>query len=618
MTDKELIQAFLDRYLLTISKPGRYTGGEFNQITKNWEQTELHFAFAFPDVYDIGLPNLGMSILYDQVNRRDDALAERVYAPWEDMEVLMRSHSIPLFSLESKQPLKKFDVVGFTLPYETLYTNLLNMLDLSGIPLRSGERSNDDPLILAGGHACFNPEPMHAFIDAFVIGEGEEIIHEIAEVVKAHKQAAAPRLDLLKALDDLPGIYVPSFYAVSYAEDGLIKEIHHIHKPEKTFVQKRIVKKLPKPVTNFLVPNVKAVNERAVIEIMRGCSRGCRFCQAGMITRPVRERPASEILEALEQSIESTGYEEVSLLSLSSSDHSQIAELIPQVMRMSESRNVTFSLPSLRVESFGPELIASMAGKRKGNFTIAPEAGSDVMRTRINKSIDGEDILATATQIFKMGWTNLKLYFMIGFPDETLEDIEGIVDLTRQIRSIGKRLVGGRVKIHISVNTLIPKAHTAFQWLGFSEKESILEKYRLIQSGLKNTGIKLDWPDYDNSMLEVWLSRGDRRLSDVIEAAWRGGARFDAWHEYYDVDIWQNAFGSNNIDPTFYSTRSRCTDEILPWDHIHTGVSKKYLLSELEKSRALETTADCRQICHGCGIQANYTISCENIRTESL
>ena len=345
---------------------------------------------------------------------------------------------------------------------------------------------------------------------------------------------------------------------------------------------------------------------------------GCRFCQAGMITRPVRERPASDILEALEQSINSTGYEEISLLSLSSSDHSQIAELIPQVMRMSESRNVSFSLPSLRIESFGPELIASMAGKRKGNFTIAPEAGSDVMRTRINKSIDGEDILATATQIFKMGWTNLKLYFMIGFPDETLEDVQGIVDLTRQIRSIGKRLVGSRVKIHISVNTLIPKAHTAFQWLGFSEKESILEKYRLIQTGLKNTGIKLDWPDYDNSMLEVWLSRGDRRLSEVIEAAWRGGARFDAWHEYYDVGIWQTAFENNHIDPAFYSTRSRCTEEILPWDHIHTGVSKKYLLSELEKSRALETTSDCRQICHGCGIQANYAISCDSIRTGGL
>lgn len=617
MTDRNDIQAFLDRYLLTVTKPGRYVGGEYNQIRKNWEQTELHFAFAFPDIYDIGLPNLGMAILYDQVNQRADALAERVYAPWEDMEALLREHAMPLFSLESKQPLKDFDVIGFSLPYETLYTNMLNMLDLSGIPLHSSERGNDDPLILAGGHACFNPEPMHAFMDAFVIGEGEEIVHEIAEVVKAHKAAGTSRLELLSALDAIPGIYVPSFFEVIYHEDGLIKEILNTQNPEKTSVQKRIVKKLPKPVTNFLVPNVKAVNERAVIEIMRGCSRGCRFCQAGMITRPVRERPAAEILKALQQAITSTGYEEVSLLSLSSSDHSQIAELIPQVMQLSESRDVSFSLPSLRVESFGPELIASMQGKRKGNFTIAPEAGSDAMRARINKSIDSQDILATATQIFKMGWTNLKLYFMIGFPDETMQDVQGIVDLTRQVRAIGKQLVGGRVKVHVSVNTLIPKAHTAFQWLGFSEKESILEKYRLIQNGLKGTGVKLDWPDYDNSMLEVWLSRGDRRLSAVIEAAWRAGARFDAWHEYFDVSIWEKAFADTGLDPQFYSTRARCTDEILPWDHIHTGVSKKYLLSELEKSRMLETTADCRQVCHGCGIQANYAISCEKIRSEA-
>lgn len=617
MTDRNDIQAFLDRYLLTVTKPGRYVGGEYNQIRKNWEQTELHFAFAFPDIYDIGLPNLGMAILYDQVNQRADALAERVYAPWEDMEALLREHAMPLFSLESKQPLKDFDVIGFSLPYETLYTNMLNMLDLSGIPLHSSERGNDDPLILAGGHACFNPEPMHAFMDAFVIGEGEEIVHEIAEVVKAHKAAGTSRLELLSALDAIPGIYVPSFFEVIYHKDGLIKEILNTQNPEKTSVQKRIVKKLPKPVTNFLVPNVKAVNERAVIEIMRGCSRGCRFCQAGMITRPVRERPAAEILKALQQAITSTGYEEVSLLSLSSSDHSQIAELIPQVMQLSESRDVSFSLPSLRVESFGPELIASMQGKRKGNFTIAPEAGSDAMRARINKSIDSQDILATATQIFKMGWTNLKLYFMIGFPDETMQDVQGIVDLTRQVRAIGKQLVGGRVKVHVSVNTLIPKAHTAFQWLGFSEKESILEKYRLIQNGLKGTGVKLDWPDYDNSMLEVWLSRGDRRLSAVIEAAWRAGARFDAWHEYFDVGIWEKAFADTGLEPQFYSTRARCTDEILPWDHIHTGVSKKYLLSELEKSRMLETTADCRQVCHGCGIQANYAISCEKIRSEA-
>jgi len=614
LKDKATIEQFLDRYLITVSKPGRYTGGEFNQICKTWDQTQVHFALAFPDIYDIGLPNLGMSILYEQINQREDALAERVYSPWIDMEELMRNHEIPLFSLESKHPLKQFDAIGFSLPYETLYTNLLNMLDLSGIPIHSADRKDSDPIIFVGGHACFNPEPMHAFIDAFVIGEGEEIVHEIINTLKSSADENMGRFQKLKELSEIPGIYIPSHFNVDYDDTGCIQNITNISNPAKTYITKRMVKKLPEPLTSFLVPNIKVVNERAVIEIMRGCSRGCRFCQAGMITRPVRERPLEEIMEGLKKSVENTGFEEISLLSLSSSDHSQIAEIIPKVMQFSESMQVSFSLPSLRVESFNAPLIAAMQGKRKGNFTIAPEAGSDVMRSRINKSIADEDILSTATEIFRMGWTNLKLYFMIGFPGETLEDIQGIVDLTQRIMSIGKKLVGGKVKIHISVNTLIPKSHTPFQWIPFSGEDEIIEKYRLINSGLRKSGVKIDWPDYANSLLEAWLSRGDRRLSVVIESAWRNGAKFDAWHEWYDEAKWMSAFQSNHLDPAFYSKRSRSCDEILPWDHIHSGVSKKFLQHEFDKSQQLETSQDCRNNCNTCGIQTFYGISCENIR----
>ena len=614
MEESQSIKEFLDRYLLTISKPGRYAGGEFNQIIKDWERIPIRMALAFPDVYEIGLPNLGLSILYDQVNRREDALAERVYCPWMDMEELMRARQMPLFSLENKVPLKEFDMVGFTLPYESLYTNLLNMLDLSGIPLRSSDRSEADPLIIAGGHACFNPEPMYAFLDAFVIGEGEEIIHEILDTVKLHKQSGASRKDLLKKLDKIPGIYVPAFFEVTYRENGLIDAIRHTTDEGQPRVTKRIIKKLPEPVTRFLVPNIQTVNERVTIEIMRGCSRGCRFCQAGMITRPIRERPAEEILKALKTSAEQTGFEEISLLSLSTSDHSHIAEIMQGVMEMSESMNLAFSLPSLRVESFTPELISSMQAKRKGNFTIAPEAGSETLRKRINKSISEDEILATATHIFQMGWTNLKLYFMIGFPGETLEDVQGIVDLCRQIKGIGKRLIGGRLKLHISVNTLIPKSYTPFQWLPFSRSEDIAEKYRLISDGLKKTGIQIDWPNYRHSLLEVWLSRGDRRLAEVIESAWRNGARFDAWHENYDYQKWLQAFESCHLDPDFYSLRARSDEEILPWEHIDSGLTKQFLLRELEKSRKDEISADCRSMCHACGIQNNFMISCDQIR----
>lgn len=615
MYKKNEIKTFLDRYLITVSKPGRYTGGEFNQVLKDWRSTELHVCLAFPDIYDIGLPNLGMSILYDTLNQREDCLAERVYSPWTDMEELLRSHDVPLYSLESKTPLNEFDIIGFTLPYETLYTNLLNILDLGGIPIHSSKRTENDPLIIAGGHACFNPEPMHAFVDAFTIGEGEEIIHEIIAVKKEAKKTGLSRREMLAKLGEISGVYVPAHFDVEYANNGLIKSVQNTHNPDITQIIKRFVRKLPPPLSRFLVPNIRTVNERVVVEVMRGCSRGCRFCQAGMITRPVRERPVDEILPVIEKALASTGFEEVSLLSLSTSDHSQVKEIIDNVMKLNDKIQFTFSLPSLRVESFDSVLIESMRGKRKGNFTIAPEAGSDSLRNRINKSMKREDILSTATDIFKMGWTNLKLYFMIGFPGETIEDIQGIIDLSKEIKAIGKILVGGRVKIHLSVNTLIPKAHTPFQWNAFSDKESLQEKYRLISDGLRKTKIKVDYPDYKNALLEAWLSRGDRRLSTVIEEAWKNGAKFDAWRECFNLDNWLDAFSSLDIDPDYYSKRKRSTDEILPWDHIHSGVTKKYLLREFQKSKDSDITPDCRELCSACGIQANYAVSCSKIRS---
>jgi len=555
-----------------------------------------------------------LSILYDIINRRDDSLAERVYSPWIDMEELMRSHSIPLYTLESRTPVIMFDILGISLPYESLYTNLLNILDISGIPLHSNHRDDHHPIVIAGGHACFNPEPMHAFIDAFVIGEGEEIIQEVLDEIKLLKSKHASRTVILECLGEISGIYIPSFYKVRYLSNGLIKNIVNIHNSNQKRIKKRIVKELPAPVIRNLVSNIKTVHERVVIEIMRGCSRGCRFCQAGMLTRPVRERSTNQIMFSLKEAIRHTGFTDISLLSLSASDHSQIASIIKQVTRLCEKMQINFSLPSLRIESFQPSLIKSMLSKRKGNFTIAPEAGSDEMRARINKPIPQEEILATARQIFEMGWTNLKLYFMIGFSNESTEDIEKIIDLCKQIKSLGKRFVGGRSKIHISINTFIPKPHTPFQWLSFTTKEKSEAKYHTIYDALKKTGIKIDWPPYEHAQFEAWLSRGDRRLSSVIETAWKKGAKFDAWHEYFAIDKWMQAFKENKIDPSFYTTRERSVEEVLPWDHIDIGVSRVFLLKELVKSQELKTTQDCRLVCHACGIQSAYQISCEKIR----
>ena len=608
------INQFLDRQLINVQKPGRYVGGEYNQVKKEWKKEFIKIALAFPDIYDIGFSNLGLAILYDEINKRQDALAERLYAPWVDMEALLRKNNIPLFSLENRKPINAFNILGFSIPYETLYTNVLNMLDLSGIPLRSIDRINDNPIIIAGGHTCFNPEPMYAFIDAFVIGEGEEVIHEIIDLVKAEKAKGSKREEILSNLSRINGVYVPAHFAVDYHKDGRIVAVHNFYKPKNNYVTKRFVNQLPPPPTRLLVPNIKIVQEHLPIEIMRGCSRGCRFCQAGIITRPVRERAQDVIIKSVEDAVKKTGYDKVSLLSLSSSDYSQIKGLIESLNVLSKELSFEFSLPSLRIETFTDKLMKTMAGKRKASFTIAPESGSESMRRSINKPISNDNLLQTAEGVFRIGWRNLKLYFMIGFPNESVEDVAQITNLCIELNAINKRVLNGKGKIHISINTFIPKPHTAYQWSPLEQKNKVEEKYRSLIKELNVLPIKIDWPNYDAVFLEAVLSRGDRRLSDVIETAWKKGAKFDAWHEFFNFSLWENAFQQHGLDAGWYVYRQRSKTEVFPWDHIHSGVTKEFLYNEFQRSKFLQLTADCREHCSACGIQNAFGISCEKIR----
>jgi radical SAM family uncharacterized protein len=601
------ISTRLQRVLLKVQKPGRYVGGEYNQVQKDWNTIKAKVALVFPEIYDIGLPNLGISILYDTINRREDSLAERVYLPWKDMEGEMRAAGIPLYTLESKNPLTAFDILGFSVPYETLYTNVLNAFDLAGIPFLAAERDETWPLIIAGGHSTFNPEPLAPFMDAFFLGDGEAVMDDLLTIWQEWKTSGGSKLQLLERLAGVEGMYIPSFYNVDYDADGRVTRF----KPNNPHAPKNILKRfavpLPPPVTRFLVPNIDTVHNRVAVEIMRGCSRGCRFCQAGHILRPVRERPVKEVVDAIETAIDQTGYEEVALLSLSSSDYTHITELVKAITERFEGKQITVSLPSLRIESFSIDLMEQLHDLRpSGGFTLAPEAATERMRRIINKPVTTEQLLQTASDIFERGWTSIKLYFMIGHPSETMEDVAAIADLCKQVYSIGRKKVGGRVKVHAGVSTFIPKPHTPFQWAACDNTDSIREKLTFLRNELRQPGLKMTWADPESSLLEAWLSRGDRRTAQVIHRAWELGCRFDAWQDCFAYDKWQQAYTECGIDPLTYSHRPRDLDEILPWQHLSSGIELDYLKQDYTMSLTGEIRDDCREGCHNCGILASY------------
>ena len=605
MTPEE-IRTKIEKVLPTVQKPGRYTGGELNQIVKDWSEITTKVAFVFPDIYDLGMSNLGIAILYDLVNQRPDALAERAFSPWTDMESAMRSSGIPLYSLETKHSLHEFDIIGFSLPYETLYTNTLNALDLAGIPIFSAQRTREHPLIIAGGHATFNPEPMHPFIDAFVIGEGEDVTHEIIDVSRRWRESGAPRSELLRSLAKLWGVYIPSLYDAHYHGDGTFSHMEKLAEEAPLPVLKRIVPQLPPPTTRFIVPYVDVVHNRIPIEIMRGCTRGCRFCHAGMVTRPVRERTVDEVVEAIEKAIEQTGFEEVGLLSLSSSDYTHVVELVQAVSARFSDRQLAVSLPSLRIETVSVDLMDALKDNRRSGFTLAPEAATEQMRNIINKPVSTPQLLQTAREIYSRGWTTIKLYFMIGHPEETLADVQAIADLCHAVLAEGRKTMGKRAKVHAGVSTFVPKPHTPFQWVPCDSEESIRAKQDLLKRQLRGDGLKLNWNNPKETLLEAWLSRGDRRLAEVIYRAWQRGAKFDAWHEHFDFDIWMEAFELVGLDPDFYTHRPRPVDEQFPWDHISTTVRKKFLVEDYEWSERGETRIDCRDGCFACGILPTF------------
>ena len=596
----------LKQVLMQVQKPARYTGGEYNEVVKDPAGIDVRFAFCFPDTYEIGMSFLGEKILYELLNRHENWWCERVFMPWTDMKQKMEELSIPLYALESKDPLTKFDIIGFTLEYELCYTNILAMLDMAGIPLRAADRGDEWPLIIAGGPCVCNAEPMADFFDVMQLGEGEQMLQDIcAEVEKAKKQGLTKQ-QLLENLAGIPGVYIPSFYDVTYNPDNTIAAVtpNNPHAPAR--VTKAIVKDLDTfvPPEHFIVPMIGAVQDRACVEVLRGCVRGCRFCQAGQIYRPFRERSPQLISDAARALCQNTGYDELSLTSLSTSDHSRLEEVLDRLNAWAEADHVSLSLPSLRVDNFSQSLVEKTTKVPKSGLTFAAEAGTQRLRDAINKNVTWEQIERTCTIAFKEGYTSVKLYFMMGLPTETMEDIKGIADTAQKVVDLYYSLdhaKGRGVQVTCSVACFVPKPETPFQFCAQDRRETLREKQKYLLSCVHSRKIKVNYHDSATSVLEGVFAKGDRRLGKVIETAYRNGAFFDTWEEYFDYDRWLAAFAACGVDPDYYNYRPIALDQITPWDHLDVGVSKAFLIREYQKALRAETTQPCNRQCNGCG-----------------
>lgn len=596
----------IEKILQYVQKPARYVGGELNSVKKDLEKVSIRYAFCFPDLYEIGMSHLGMKILYSLVNDKKDYWCERVFAPDTDMEEQMRKNHVPLFALESGDYIKNFDIIGFTLMYELSYTNVLNMLDLAQIPLKSSDRTSLTPIICCGGPCACNPEPITDFVDIVFLGDGEESTIEVLDLLKECKNNGATKQDFLMKAKDIKGVYVPSFYEDSYIEDGTLKELKPLNgAPAK--VKKSVVADMNKCFypKEFVVPFINIVHDRAVEEIFRGCIRGCRFCQAGFIYRPIREKTVETINKQAKALIESTGYDELSLCSLSTSDHSKVNEMLSSLIDWTEKDKINLSLPSLRVDNFSDELVDKLNRVRKSGLTFAPEAGTQRLRDVINKNVTEEEVIRTCTKAFDNGWTSVKLYFMMGLPTETMEDIEGIANLGMQVihafYNNPNRQKGCGVQVSISCASFIPKPFTPFQWEPEDSMESLKAKQAHLLESIPTKKIKVSYHQTPTSLLEGVLARGDRRLGKVMLDAWKLGCKFDSWDDKFNFDAWMKAFELNGIDPFFYTKRKRSFDELLPWDHLDYGVSRKFLENENRKAHENKTTPHCRIKCAGCG-----------------
>ena len=603
-----------DETLLSIQQPARYIGGEVNSVTKVLTPETIRFCMCFPDVYEIGMSHLGIQILYDMFNRRDDVYCERVYSPWMDLDPIMREQKIPLFAVESQDPIKNFDFLGITIQYEMCYTNILQVLELSQIPLHAEDRTEEDPIVIGGGPCTYNPEPIAPFFDLFYMGEGEVVYFDLIDRYKEIKARGGSRKEFLEQAAQIPGIYVPGFYDVTYKEDGTIEAMtpNNPHAPQT--VSKQLVMDMSdtwypeKPV----VPYLRATQDRVVLEIMRGCIRGCRFCQAGMVYRPVRERSLEELKRLARTMLKSTGHEEISLSSLSSSDYTKLEGIVNFLIDEFDGKGVNVSLPSLRIDAFSLDVMSKVQDVKKSSLTFAPEAGSQRLRNVINKGLTEENILNGSAEAFKGGWNRVKLYFMLGLPTETVEDMQGIAELSEKVAevyydTVPKEQRHGKVQVTASTSFFVPKPFTPFQWAPMCTKEQFLERASIVNHRMKEMlnkkSLRYNWHEADVTVLEGVLARGDRRVAAVIEEAYRKGAIYDSWSEYFNNDIWMKAFETCGVDIDFYTTRERSLDEVFPWDFIDAGVTKDFLKREWANAQAETVTPNCRMRCSGCGVR---------------